>query len=127
MTASSDKSSTKRHAAASFGRVVDDVQRLSENIADAAASGRDDVSSDLRRISADVVRLRDTVAEIAKTMASEVGDAATGLGEDVTSAAKDQAKTLLSEAEAVARRNPWGVVIGALGIGILIGLVKGRR
>ena len=60
-------------------------------------------------------------------MAVEVGDAATGLGEDVTSAAKDQAKTLLSEAEAVARRNPLGVVIGALGIGILIGLAKGSR
>ena len=33
----------------------------------------------------------------------------------------------VSEAEAIARRNPLGVVIGALGIGILIGLVKGRR
>lgn len=127
MTASNDKSSSKRHAAASFGRVVDDVQRLGENIADAAASGRDDVSSDLRRLSADVARLRDTVADIAKTMAAEVGDAATGLGEDVTSAAMDQAKTLLSEAEAVARRNPLGVVFGAFGIGILIGLMKGRH
>ena len=126
-TASNDKRSSQRHAAASFGRVVEDVQRLSENIAEVAASGRDDVSSDLRRLSADVTRLRDTVADIAKTMAAEVGDAATGLGEDVTSAAKDQAKTFLSEAEAIARRNPLGVVIGALGIGILIGLIKGRR
>ncbi|MGZ9143809.1 MAG: hypothetical protein ACXW4O_15885 [Candidatus Binatia bacterium] len=127
MTASNDKSSSKRHAEASIGRLVDDVQRVSENIANAAASGRDDVSADLRRLSADVARLRDTVADIAKTMAAEVGDAATGIGEDVSSAAKDQAKTLLSEAEAVARRNPLGVVIGALGIGILIGLLKGRR
>ena len=127
MTASNDKSSSKRHAAASFGSVVDDVQQLSENIADAAASGRDDVSADLRRLSADVARLRNTVAEIAKTMAVEVGDAASSIGEDAASAAKDQAKTLLSEAEAVARRNPLAVVIGAFGIGILIGLMKGRH
>lgn len=127
MTASNDKSSSKRHAEASMGRLVDDVQRVSENIADAAASGRDDVSADLRRLSADVARLRDTVADIAKTMATEVGDAASSLGADAKSAAKDGATTLLSEAEAIARRNPLGVVIGALGIGILIGMMKGRH
>lgn len=110
-----------------MGRLVEDVQKVSENIADAATSGRDDISADLRRLSADVARLRDTVADIAKTMAAEVGDAATGIGENVSSAAKDQAKTLLSEAEAVARHNPLGVVIGAFGIGILIGLMKGRH
>ena len=60
-------------------------------------------------------------------MATEVRDAASSIGEDAASAAKDQAKSLLSEAEAVARRNPLGVVVGALGIGILIGLVQGRR
>lgn len=125
MMTASNKS--KRHAAASFGRVVDDLQRVSENIADAAASGRDDISVDLHRLSADIAKLRDTIAEVAKTMAAEVGDAASSLGEDATSAAKDQAETLLSEAEAIARRNPLAVVIGALGIGILIGLVKGRR
>lgn len=110
-----------------MGRLVEDVQKVSEKIADAAASGRDDVSADLRRLSADVARLRDTVADIAKTMAVEVGDAATGFGADVSSAAKGQANTLLSEAEAVARRNPLGVVVGAFGIGILIGLMKGRH
>jgi hypothetical protein len=60
-------------------------------------------------------------------MAAEVGEAATDIGEDIASAAKDQAKTLLSEVEAVARRNPLGVLIGAFGIGLLIGMMKGRR
>lgn len=127
MTASSEKSASKRHAEASIGRLVDDVQRVSEKISDAAASGRDDVSEDLRRLSADVAKLRDTVADIAKTMAVDVGDAATGFGADFSSAAKEQAKTLLSEAEAVARRNPLGVVLGAFGIGVLIGFMKGRH
>jgi hypothetical protein len=109
------------------GRVGDDVQRAKENISEAAASARDDIAADLRRLSADVVSLKDTVAELAKTVTAEVGGAATDIGEGIASATKDKANTLLSEFEAAARRNPLGVVIGALGIGMVIGLMKGRR
>ena len=93
----------------------------------AATSARDDIAADLRRLSADVISLKDTVAELAKAVTTEVGGAATGIGEDIASAAKDKANTLLSEFEAAARRNPLGVVIGAFGIGMFIGLMKGRR
>jgi ElaB/YqjD/DUF883 family membrane-anchored ribosome-binding protein len=103
------------------------VQRAKENISGAAATARDDITADLHRLSADVASLRNTVAAFAKTVAAEVGDARTNIGDDITSAAKDQANTLLSEFEAVARRNPFGVVLGALGIGMLIGLMKGRH
>jgi ElaB/YqjD/DUF883 family membrane-anchored ribosome-binding protein len=130
MTAADDKNpagSSKRQAEAAAGRIGDHVQRTKENISDAAASGREDIAADLRRLSADVASLKDTVAELAKTMAAEVGEAATDIGEDIASAAKDQAKTLLSEVEALARRNPLGILIGAFGIGLLIGLMKGRR
>ena len=130
MAVSDDKgptSSSKRHAEASAGRIGDDVQRAKDNISGAVTSARDDVSADLRRLSADVASLRDTVAELAKNVAAEVGEAATDIGEDITSAAKDQANTLLSEFDAFARRNPLGVVIGAFGIGMLIGLIKGRH
>jgi hypothetical protein len=119
--------SSKRHAEAAAGRIGDDVQRAKESISDAAASARDDIAADLRRLSADVASLKDTVAGLAKTVAAEVGEAATEISGDIASAAKDQANTLLSEFEAVARRNPLGVVIGAFGIGMLIGLVKGRH
>ena len=119
--------SGKRHAKSATGRIGDDVQRAKENISEAAASARDDIAADLRRLSADVISLKDTVAELAKTVTAEVGGAATGIGEDIASAAKDQANTLLSEFEAAARRNPLGVVIGAFGIGMLIGLMKGRH
>ena len=118
--------SGKRHAESATDRIGGDVQRAKENISDAAASARDDIAADLRRLSADVTSLKDTVAALAKTVTAEVGEAATGIGGDIASAAKDQANTLLSEFEAVARRNPLGVVIGAFGIGMLIGLIKPR-
>lgn len=119
--------STKRHAETAADRIGDDVQRAKEHISDAASSARDDISADLHRLIADVASLRDTVAGLAKTVAAEVGEAATDIGGDIKSAAKDQANTLLSEFDAVARRNPLGVVIGAFGIGMLIGMMKGRH
>jgi ABC-type transporter Mla subunit MlaD len=130
MTVADDKGpagSSKRQAETAADRIGDHVQRAKENISGAAASGRDDIAADLRQLSADVASLKDTVAGLAKTMAAEVGEAATGIGEDIASAARDQAKTLLSDFEAVARRNPLGMLIGAFGIGLLIGLMKGRR
>jgi BMFP domain-containing protein YqiC len=130
MTVADDKGpagSSKRHSESATGRIGDDVQRAKENISGAAVSARDDIAADLRRLSADVTSLKDTVAALAKTVTAEVSEAAAGMGGDIASAAKDQANTLLSEFEAVARRNPLGVVIGAFGIGILIGIMKGRR
>ena len=119
--------SSKQQAKSATDRVGDDVRRAKENISEAGASARDDIAVDLRRLSADVTSLKDTVAALAKTVTAEVGEAATGLGEDIASAAKDQANTLLSEFEAGARRHPLGVVLGAFGVGMLIGLMKGRR
>ena len=119
--------SGKRHTESATGRIGDDVQRAKENISEAATSARDDIAADLRRLSADVVSLKDTVAELAKAVTADVGEAGASVGEDIASAAKDKANNLLSEFEAAARRNPLGVVIGALGIGMLIGLMKGRR
>lgn len=130
MTAADDKGPAgpgKRQTESTTDRIGEDVQRAKDNISDATASARDDIAADLRRLSADVVSLKDTVAELAKTVTAEVGGAATGIGEDIASAAKDKANTLLSEFEAAARRNPLGVVIGAFGIGMFIGLMKGRR
>jgi hypothetical protein len=130
MTVADDKGPTgsgKRHAESATGRIGDDVQRAKDNISEAAASARDDIAADLRRLSADVTSLKDTVAKLAKTTTAEVGGAATGIGEGIASAAKDQGNTMLAEFEAIARRNPLGVVIGAFGIGVFIGLIKGRH
>src|SRR5580704_3765903 len=63
MAGADDKAagSSDRPAEAAAGRIGEHVQRARENIADAAASGRDDIAADLRRLSADVAGLRDTV------------------------------------------------------------------
>jgi len=119
--------SSKRRAETAAGRIGDDVQRAKEAACGSVASGRDDIAADLRRLSDDVAGLRDTVAGLAKTVAAEVGEAAADIGGDIASTAKDEASSLLSEFEAVARRNPLGVVIGAFGLGLLIGLAKGRH
>ena len=116
--------SSKQHAKSATSRVGDDVQRA-KNISEAGASARDDIAADLRRLSGDVTSLKDTVAALTKTVRAEVGEAATGTGEDIASAAK--ANTLISQIEAGARRHPLGVVSGAFGIGMLIGLMKGRH
>jgi ElaB/YqjD/DUF883 family membrane-anchored ribosome-binding protein len=117
--------SSKQHAKSATSRVGDDVQRAKENISEAGASARDDIAADLRRLSANVTSLKDTVAALTKTVRAEVGEAATGIGEDIASAAK--ANTLISQIEAGARRHPLGVVSGAFGVGMLIGLMKGRH
>jgi ElaB/YqjD/DUF883 family membrane-anchored ribosome-binding protein len=44
----------------------------------------------------------------------------------MTSAASEQAKTIATEFESMARRNPLGAIAGALFIGVLIGRL-GRR
>jgi len=119
--------SSKRHAETPAGRIGDDVQRAKEAVSGSVASGRDDIAADLRRLSDDVASLRDTVAGLARTVAADVGEAAADIGGDIASTAKDQASSLLSEFEAVARRNPLGVVMGAFGLGLLIGLTRGRH
>jgi hypothetical protein len=45
---------------------------------------------------------------------------------DAAAAATDRAKSLAGELEGMARRNPMGVIAGAVVIGVLIG-VFGRR
>ena len=75
MAVSDDKGpvgSSRRHAEASVGRIGDDVQRAKENISGAAASARDDITTDLHRLSADVASLRDTIAALAKRNAGGV-------------------------------------------------------
>lgn len=114
-------------AEASIGRIAEDVQRAQQNISGAAASASEEIAVHLNRLSGDIASLRDTVATLAKTVTGQIGEAGASVGEDIKSTAKDQAGALLSELETAARRNPLGFVFGAFGIGMLIGLIKGRH
>jgi ElaB/YqjD/DUF883 family membrane-anchored ribosome-binding protein len=119
--------SFRREAETSGGRVGGEFQRAKEHIAETAAAGRDDIAEDLRKLTSDIASLKDTVAQLAKTVASDVGEAAGDIGLELASSAKEQADSMVTEFEKVARRNPLGVAAAALGIGLVIGLMSGRR
>ena len=106
---------------------------------------RDGLGETLSQLSRDVASLKDTFAllasqaggEAAKTMrnmreavASQVGDAASGVadtGGDLAASAKQQVKTLASELEAMARRNPLGTIAGTLVLGVIVGMISRGR
>jgi ElaB/YqjD/DUF883 family membrane-anchored ribosome-binding protein len=56
-------------------------------------------------------------------VASEVGQAAS----EVANVATEQAKTLLSEIEATARRNPLGTIGATLLVGVVLGMMSRGR
>jgi ElaB/YqjD/DUF883 family membrane-anchored ribosome-binding protein len=67
--------------------------------------------------------------EVTSNVAGQVGDVASNLadkGAEMASAASKQAKTFGSELENMARRNPIGVIAGAVVIGVLIGMLARR-
>jgi hypothetical protein len=48
-------------------------------------------------------------------------------GSALASSAKEHAKTLTSELEGMARRNPLGTIAGALLVGVIIGMISRSR
>jgi hypothetical protein len=71
-----------------------------------------------------------TIRNVSQTVTSQVGTAATGLmdtGSDLASSARDHAKTFASELESMARRNPLGMIAGALLVGVIIGMMSRGR
>jgi ElaB/YqjD/DUF883 family membrane-anchored ribosome-binding protein len=105
-----------------------------------------DVSSEeINKLRGDVASLKDTIARLASQLSSEagktvcgltqtaaahVGSAASGVadaGSELASSAKERAKTLTSELEGMARRNPLGTIAGALLVGVIIGMISRSR
>ena len=126
----------------SHGISPDAVKSHHEKDATSAAdtSPSDRSSAELKALRSDLNNLKDTVTnfiaratsgaaksarDLTTNIAEQAGDIA-DRGADVASAASTQAKNLANEFEAMARRNPLGVVAGALLVGVLIGMM-GRR
>jgi ElaB/YqjD/DUF883 family membrane-anchored ribosome-binding protein len=120
------------------------LARGKEAIGNAANEASDSAAADLRALQNDLNNLKDTVmrfishasdeatksareitSNVADQMSSVASDMA-GKGANVASVATQQAKTLASEIEGMARRNPLGAIAGAVVIGVLIGMM-GRR
>src|SRR5262245_30060427 len=71
-----------------------------------------------------------TVRNVGQTVASQAGTVAGGVadaGSELASSAKEHAKTVVSELEAMARRNPLGTIAGALVVGVVIGMLSRGR
>jgi ElaB/YqjD/DUF883 family membrane-anchored ribosome-binding protein len=67
--------------------------------------------------------------EVTSNVAGQIGGVASDLadkGAEMASTASDRAKSLGTELENMARRNPIGALAGAVVLGVLIGLM-GRR
>ena len=105
----------------------------------------DGLSEEMSNLRRDVASLKDTFARLAsqaggevaktvrgmsQTVASQVGSTTSGVtdaGSEIASAAKEHAKTLVSELEVMARRNPLGTIAGALLVGVIIGMMSRGR
>jgi ElaB/YqjD/DUF883 family membrane-anchored ribosome-binding protein len=106
----------------------------------AASDAKDKAGADLKALQRDLSDLKETVAKLvsragdgaaksAREIAGQVSTAASDLAEkgaNTASAATDQAKTLVTELENIARRNPLGALAGAVVIGVLIGMMRRR-
>lgn len=106
-------------AASSGASAVQSLRSEIKNIQDmvtrlAAQSGRDAVDSARHAAAAAAERVGDVAGDLARSSA------------DAAAAATDRAKSVTGELEGMARRNPMGVIAGAVVIGVLIG-VFGRR
>ena len=120
--------------------VASSISRGKEAVSTAASDAMDTAGVDLKALQSDLSDLKETVAKLisrasnetaksAREIAGQVSTAASDIAEkgaNVASAATDQAKTLVTELENIARRNPLGALAGAVIVGVLIGMM-GRR
>lgn len=104
---------------------------------DAMQSAADDAFSsataDLQAVRRDLNSLKDTVTKLvghvgneAMRSARDVSSALASSGADIASNTAERGKSLASDLETMARRNPLGAIAGAIVIGVLIGMM-GRR
>jgi ElaB/YqjD/DUF883 family membrane-anchored ribosome-binding protein len=107
----------------------------SKEAASAASNAMEGV--DFKALQSDLSDLKETVAKLvsraggeaaksAREIAGQVSDLAEK-GASAASVATDHAKSLVTELENIARRNPLGALAGAVVVGVLIGMMERRR
>jgi ElaB/YqjD/DUF883 family membrane-anchored ribosome-binding protein len=138
------KASSSQFKDTTAAGVGESINRGKDAIADAANDAANSAGSDLQEIRNDLTNLNHTLSQfmsqasseavksarqVTSAVAGQVGDVASDLanrGSQLASSAGDQAKTFATELESMARRNPLGVLAGAVAVGVLIGIM-GRR
>lgn len=115
-------------------------------IAEDANTTGSDLAADMRNLRADALRLQETLSRLTSTAGSQTAQAARDVGStvadrvgsvasdvarsgaDVAASATAQAKTLASELEGMARKNPLGTLACTLLVGVVIGMMtRGNR
>jgi ElaB/YqjD/DUF883 family membrane-anchored ribosome-binding protein len=122
------------------------LERGKSDIAEAANASGSELAAHMRDLRADAAKLqealsrltsevgtqtaqaaRDVGSTVADRVSSVAGDVARG-GADVAASATAQAKTLATELEGMARKNPLGTLACTLLVGVVIGMMtRGSR
>jgi ElaB/YqjD/DUF883 family membrane-anchored ribosome-binding protein len=131
--AGSCPNNSQESVASSISRGKEAVTTAASEVVDAGGAALKALQSDLRDLKETVEKLisrgSNETAESARAVAEQVRTAGSDIAErgmHVACAATDQAKTLVTEFETIARRNPLGALASAVVVGILIGMM-GRR
>lgn len=115
-------------------RIGEELQHARDNIARSASAAGDDLAAQIRRVQDDLNAIKDTIADFGKTSGAEASDAASRIGAAAKDAAgefagnaRQDAQSKIDAFEDYARKNPNHVLAGALGIGVVLGLLLGRK
>lgn len=115
-------------------RIGEELQRAKDNIGRSASAAGDEVAAQIRRVQDDLNTIKDTIANFGKTSRAEASDAASRIGAAAKDAAgefagnaRQDAQSKIDAFEDYARKNPNHVLAGALGIGVVLGLLLGRK
>jgi ElaB/YqjD/DUF883 family membrane-anchored ribosome-binding protein len=99
-------------AANDFNALRSDLSALKDTVTDFISKAGNDIS---KAGSAAMTTAKETTSDVA----NQIG----GTASDIASAASSQAKTFASELERMGRANPLGAIVGALLVGVMIGLL----
>jgi ElaB/YqjD/DUF883 family membrane-anchored ribosome-binding protein len=103
------------------------IERGKANLTESASAAATDLGEDLRKLRADVASIQDTLSKHGVEIGTEASRVVKDVGSTLASTAKGQAKTLASDLEEMARKNPLGTLAGTLLVGMVIGLMSRSR
>jgi ElaB/YqjD/DUF883 family membrane-anchored ribosome-binding protein len=120
--------------AAAAERIGEELARAKTKIADSAAETGEDLAAELRQLQGDLNDIKTTLAGFGRTSRAEAGATASRIGGVASEAAgefagnaRQDAQVVMSDLETFARQNPKFVLGGALGLGLVLGLMVRRH
>ena len=120
--------------AAAAERVSEELQRAKDNIARSAAAAGEDLTAQLAQLQDDINGIKRTLGGFAEFSRAEAAGAASRIGGVAAETAgvfadeaKKETQSVLADLEAFARENPRYVLGGALGLGLVLGLMLRRH